>query len=388
MIYLDSNATTRPSPAVVQAVCRCLTEAWCNPSSIHRAGQLAKQQMELARKSIADLINAKPREITFTSGGTEACDLALRGLLASSAPRTTIVTSPVEHSAIRELSKRLAACGSIELRKAPVNRYGQVDVAGLAALLDESVALVSIQWANNENGAVQPVYEISKACREKGIPFHVDGTQWVGKEPTDVSENWCDCLTFSSHKFHGPKGAGMVWASRSARLTPQIAGQQELGRRGGTENVPGIVGAGVAATEAKAWLADPGNRARGEALRDEFERRVLQAIPEAVVNSPTGPGQRVWNTTNIGFPGLESEALLYLLSEKGVCASAGAACSSGALEPSPVLLAMGVPYEVAHGSLRFSICKDTTREEIEKAVEILCAVVGQLKASWAAVEKA
>ncbi len=388
MIYLDSNATTRPTPGVIDAIRRSLEEGWCNPSSIHRPGQIAKRQMEQARTQIASLINAKPRDITFTSGGTEACDLAIRGLLGAAEGRRAIVTSAVEHSAVRELCKRLSTCGEIELRQAPVNAFGQVQLDGLAKLLDDGVALVSIQWANNENGAIQPVHEISALCKARNIPFHVDATQWVGKAPTDVSTGWCDVMTFSSHKFHGPKGVGMVWINRGARIKPCIAGQQELGRRGGTENVPGIVGAGVAAAECQAWLADPANVARAEAIRDDFERKILAAIPDAVVNSPSGPGQRVWNTTNIGFPGLEAEGLLYLLSERGVCASAGAACSSGALEPSPVLLAMGIPYDVAHGSIRFSICRDTTTQEVDSAVSIVTAVVEQLRKSWASVQRA
>ncbi|MCW5754123.1 MAG: cysteine desulfurase [Phycisphaeraceae bacterium] len=388
MIYLDSNATTRPTPAVVEAVSGALTEGWCNPSSLHRPGQIAKMQMERARTQIAQLIHAKPRDITFTSGGTEACDLAIRGLLGAAEGRRVVVTSPVEHSAVRELCKRLSACGEIEIRTAPINRFGQVHPEGLASLLDDAVALVSIQWANNENGAVQPVQAIGAMCKERGIPFHVDATQWVGKEVTDVSSNWCDVLTFSSHKFHGPKGVGMAWISRHARIKPCIAGQQELGRRGGTENVPGIVGAGVAAAECSAWLADPANKQRAEAVRDAFERGILEAIPDAVLNSPTEPGSRIWNTANIGFPGLESEALLILLSERGVCASAGAACSSGALEPSAVLLAMGVPYDVAHGSVRFSTCRETTHEQAAEAVRIVTAVVAQLRQSWAHVQRA
>lgn len=367
---------------------RCLREQWCNPSSVHRAGQQARAAMETARREIALLIGAKPREVTFTSSGTEAIDLAIRGLLEASPRRSAspvIVTTPVEHSAVRELTKRLGQEARAEIRHIPVDRYARADAAALERLLDDRVALVSMQWANNENGAIQPVMDVSKACRARSIPLHVDGTQWVGKLPCDVSGGWCDVLTFSAHKFHGPKGVGALWASRGTSLRPTILGSQELGRRGGTENVPGIVGAGEAAKEARAWLADADARERGAALRDLFETLVREAAPDAVCNSPSGA--RVWNTTNISFPGLESEAILLLLSERGVCASAGSACSSGALEPSAVIKAMNLPDEVAHGAVRFSLCKETTEAEVREAAAIVGEVLARLKASWSAVER-
>lgn len=388
MIYLDSNATTRPSAGVIEAMTRCLREQWCNPSSMHRAGQQARAAMENARREVAALISAKPREITFTSSGTEAIDLAIRGLLEAS-PRKgaspVIITTPVEHSAVRELTKRLGQEARAEIRHIPVDRFARADARALEAMLDDRVALVSMQWANNENGAIQPVMEVSKACHARSIPLHVDGTQWVGKLPCDVSGGWCDVLTFSAHKFHGPKGVGMLWASRGTALRPTILGSQELGRRGGTENVPGIVGAGEAAKEARAWLADASARDRAGSLRDLFESLVRETAPDAVCNSPEGG--RVWNTANISFPGLESEAILLLLSERGVCASAGSACSSGALEPSAVIKAMNLPDDVAHGAVRFSLCKETTEAEVREAAKILGEVLARLKASWSAVER-
>ncbi len=397
VVYLDNNATTRPAPEVVEAMVSALTAAWHNPSSVHRAGQEARARVELARQAVAALIGAKPKEITFTSGGTEAIDLAVRGSILATG-RRVLVTSPVEHAAIRDLAESLKEREGVEVRWAAVDGRGVVSLDSLRKVVDASVGVVSIQWANNETGVVQPVEEIGKLCRERGVVFHCDGTQWVGKMEAGTGDAgtrgrgdaergtlsaWCDLLTFSAHKFHGPKGVGVLWARQGVRLVPRLSGVQEKGRRGGTENVPGIVGAGVAARLAAAWLRDPGERDRLARLRDRLEELVVRGAPDARVNSVGG--ERLWNTTNIGFPRLEAEALLLMLSERGVCASAGAACSSGSLDPSPVLLAMGVPPEVAHGSLRFSLSRETTEAEIEEAAGIVVECVTRLGASTAAV---
>ncbi|TVQ62104.1 MAG: aminotransferase class V-fold PLP-dependent enzyme [Phycisphaerales bacterium] len=404
MINLDNNATTQPSPGVVEAVTRGLTECWHNPSSIHRPGQAAKREMELARKRVAELIGARAKEIVFTGSGTEAIDFAVRGLMHASGKRTVITTS-VEHSAVRELVKDGCERELFEVRRLPMNSAGVVDADALPGLLDDTVGVVSVQWANNETGAVQPIGRISRLCRERGVPFHCDGTQWVGKLPADVgsasrkpSEQvsladvtderadlgaLVDVLTFAPHKFYGPKGVGCVWIRRGVRVRPVIHGAQELGRRGGTENVPGIMGAGVACEEMHAWLASPAERQRLGALRDLFERLVLEACPGAKVNGPTGPGARVWNTTNIGFPRLEADAILLLLSERGVCASAGSACASGSLDPSPVLLAMGIDPIYAHGSVRFSLGIRSTEADIREAVEIVRTCIEKLGGSAA-----
>ena len=378
MIYLDNNATTRPSDASVRATVDALTNRWHNPSSIHRAGQAARQAVDLARKSMADLINARPRDIVFTSGGTESINMAIRGTLAAS-PRRAIVTSPIEHEAVRGLCEQMHDLHGFELRIAPMTRGGVVDAAKTCELIDETVAIVSVMWANNETGAIQPVEQIGARCREVRATFHCDGTQWVGKMPTDVQKSPIDLLTFSSHKFHGPKGAGGLYIRPGVRIRPITHGNQEMLRRGGTENVPGVVGMGVAAAECAAWLADPSNRERVSNLRDHFERSILERCPESRVNAPADPDLRLWNTTNIAFPRLEAEALLLMLSERAVCASAGSACSSGSLEPSPVLCAMGVPADAAHGSLRFSLSRETTREEIDTAVEIIAGVVEKMR---------
>lgn len=395
MIYLDNNATTRPVEAVVLAVAGALREVWANPSSVHRLGQAARARVELARRQVAELVGARPRELVFTGSGTEAIDLALRGSLGALGPGAALVTSRIEHAAVRELAEELEKSG---------RRVVWLEVGGDGVISAQAVeaglrsaggggAVVSVQWANNETGAVQPVREIARACAAAGAVFHCDATQWVGKGVTvldDVPGVAGEALgaalvTFSAHKFHGPKGVGVLWARRGVKLRPTLVGTQELGRRGGTENVAGIIGAGVAAGEARAWLADPARAEAVGVLRDRFESLVLAGVRSAggggaVVNGPGSRG-RLWNTTNIGFPRLEAEGLLLYLSERGVCASAGAACSSGSLDPSPVLLAMGVPAEVAHGSLRFSLSRETTADEVEEAARVVVEAVGVLSKS-------
>lgn len=410
-IYLDNNATTRPLDEVVAAVDDALREHWHNPSSVHRAGQAARRVVELARQSVARLIGAKPREIVFTSGGTESIDLAVRGVLGARGRRKTgdrrgetgaaaapvVVTTAVEHAAVRDLLKALSERGECVVREAALLAGGVVDVDGLRRLLDDAagaggpgVALVTIQWANNETGAIQPVEQIGALCRERGIVFHCDGVQWVGKAPTDVSKAPFDLLSISAHKMHGPKGVGALWVRRGVALAPVLHGTHEAGRRGGTENVPGIAGFGVAAEHAARWVADESNAECIRGLRDRFERAVLARAPEAVVNAPPPhspsaiPHTRLANTSNIAFPRLEAEALLIALSERGVCASAGAACSSGSLEPSPVLLAMGIPPELAHGSLRFSLSGETTEGEVDEAAGVVAECAARLRAATAA----
>lgn len=389
-IYLDNNATTRPAPAVVQAMQAALTDFWHNPSSIHRPGQAARQKVELARKEVAALIGAKPRSIIFTGSGTEALDLAIRGTLAASGKKG-ILTTAIEHGALRGLARSLAEHHGYNLRLATLGDGGVVDPASIERQIDDSIGIVSVQWANNETGCIHPVDEIGRICRAKGVTFHCDGTQWVGKMPVNVGDVPAstghanaaniDILTFSPHKFHGPKGVGVLYARTGVRFTPTIHGEQELGRRGGTENVSGIVGAGIAAKLAREWLVDEGHRARAAALRDRFEAAVIAACPGARCNAPADRSKRLWNTASIGFPKLEADALLLLLSERGVCASAGSACSSGSLEPSPVIKAMGIPQEFAHGTVRFSICRETTEADIDAAVRTIAECVAKLRQS-------
>ncbi len=359
-------------------------ELYHNPSSTHRAGQQARQAIELARQAMADLIGCKARDVTWTGSGTEAIDLAIRGVLgALPKPNRRLITTKVEHHAVRAIVE--SAGVDLEVMDAPLlaDQSGRVDVTDLARLMAMGApGLVSVQWANNETGVVQPLGEVVRVAHERGWLVHTDATQWVGKMPTDVKSGPAvDVLTCAPHKFGGPKGVGVFMAARHVKVMPRVMGTQELGRRGGTENTAAIHASGVAAGEAMEWLQDEGGRVRGAALRDRLEGALVERCGAAVNG---GAVERLWNTTNVGFAGLEAEAILILLSERGVLASAGAACSSGSLDPSPVLLAMGVEPRVAHGSVRFSIGRETTEGEIEKAIEVIVEAVGKLRGSWGA----
>jgi len=388
-IYLDSNATTKPAPEVVDAVAHAMRGEWANPSSVHRAGGEAKRVVELARESVARLVGCQERELVFTSGGTEGANLAIRGSLehaASSEPRRRVlVTTRFEHSAVRELAVQLEKHGT-EVAWIPGRSDGSgvPDLDALAELLAsraDEIALVSLMWANNETGAITDIGRAGALCRAAGVRFHTDATQWIGKMPTDLAALQVDLASFAAHKFHGPKGVGALYVRRTVRIAPQtFGGPQERERRGGTENTAAIAGMGVAADLARTWLASDGV-ARGATLRDGFERRVCEATG-AVVHGANAP--RLWNTTNVGFARLEAEAILMLLSERGVFASAGAACSSGSLDPSPVLLAMGVAPEVAHGSIRFSLSRETTESECAEGAQRVVIGVERLRASTTA----
>lgn len=388
LLYLDNNATTQPLPEVVAAMGECLGCDWANPSSIHRAGTSARRRVELARESVSRLIGCQERELIFCSGGTESTNLAILGsleLMQSSVPtRRVLITSRLEHSAVRETADAWTRRGG-EVVWARHEPSGVVDLDWLASTLSAragEVALVSLMWVNNETGVIAPIDRIGALCREHDVRFHTDATQRVGRMPVDAASLQVDLLSFAAHKFHGPKGIGGLCVRRGVRLERQIiGGPQERDRRGGTENVPGIVGMGVAADAARLWMASDGPNSRGQLglLCERLERGILSRCPGATVNGLDAP--RIWSTTNIAFPRLEAEAILLLLSERGVCASAGAACSSGSLDPSPVLLAMGVPPELAHGSVRFSLSRFTTAAEVDRALEIIPACIAKLARS-------
>ena len=388
MIYLDHNATTPPLPEVNDAVLHAQRELWANPSSVHRAGQAARAALELARRQTARLIGAKPAELVITSGGTESNALAL-----SQCRRW--VSTPIEHAAVREpLGAGLADGMHAAVKPEP---DGGVGIASLEAALDamaeaaasagERTIGCSIQWANNETGRIQPMAGIGQAVeavrgrwRDRGVDvlWHTDATQAVGKLPVDVKALGADLLSFAAHKFHGPKGVGGLYVRRGVRLRPvQVGGPQELSRRGGTENVPGVVGMGVAAEAAAAWLASE-QPERVAGLRDRFESAVLAAHATATVHHRDQP--RLFNTACIGFRGLSAEGVLVGLSERGVCASAGAACSSGSLEPSPVLRAFGIPEPDAFGSVRFSLGRDVQEADLQATAGHLAAVLQRLTA--------
>ncbi|MDP7693486.1 MAG: cysteine desulfurase family protein [Vicinamibacterales bacterium] len=393
-IYLDNNATTRPASKVVAAITEMLTEWWANPSSGHRPGQAARSKIELARASVARLIGIRDKHVLFTSGGTEANNLALRGVLeaplemAGKSPRPLLISTNVEHSSIAESTENLGQRGA-RVVTLPVDSNGLVDPTDLVSALNSGackgrVTLVSIQWANNETGVMQPIRDLVAACRghteacgKCRVVFHTDAVQAVGKVAVDAAGSGIDLMSLSGHKFHGPKGAGALYVKPGTRLRRQmLGGHQERDRRGGTENVAAIVGLGIAADLASGFLRDARVVERQTALRNRFEQAMSTVLPDTVVH---GSGaERIWNTSNLGFPGIEAEAVLLALSEKGLCASAGSACSSGSLEPSPVLLAMGIPEPVAHGSTRFSLSRDTGADQIDRAIQIVTEVVRRL----------
>ena len=378
--YLDHNATTPPLPAVVDAMLDCLRGEWANPSSTHREGIAARRRIELARESVARLIGCRPRDLLLCSGGTEAANLAIRGSLGVRPGRDGIATSRQEHSAVRETAESLERSGT-RVHWLEHAGDGRIDLDALESLLvahGDSIAVLSVMWVNNETGVIQPVPEIGRLCREHGVRFHTDAVQAVGRMPVDCASLDVDLVSFAAHKFHGPKGAGGMFVSRGTRLEPGITGgSQERDRRGGTENVAAIAGMGVAADAATAWMAsDPSPWRDLEGRRDAFEAAVRDAWPEVVVNGGRAP--RLWTTSNLGFPRLAAEAILMSLSERGIAASAGAACASGSLEPSPILLAMGVPEVIAHGSVRFSFSRETTDGEISTGVSAIAEVLGRL----------
>jgi cysteine desulfurase len=374
-IYLDHNATTPLDPAVLEAMVAVLREDFGNPSSLHWFGQRARAALDGARGQVASLIGASPNEIVFTGSGTESDNLALRGVSGMTrAPRLKVLYSGIEHHAIVNTAKALAEEG-VPVHAIRVGAEGLIDLDDLAARLDESVALVSVMLANNETGVIQPIAEVARRAHAQGALVHCDAVQAAGKIPIDVRALDVDLLTLSAHKLYGPKGAGALYVKRGTRMRSLIrGGSQEKNRRAGTENVAAIVGLGEAARLAAASLRE--ESAREYALRDALEARLLE-IPRTQRN---GEGPRVPNTTNVSFDGIEAESLLMALDLAGVAVSTGAACAAGAIEPSHVLRAMGLPMPRIEGSLRFSVGRGTTADEIEEAVAKVAEAVTRQRA--------
>ena len=375
-IYLDNNATTKVDPQVVEAMLPYLTEYYGNPSSMHTfGGQVGKAVLE-ARKQVGALLGANESEIVFTSGGTEGDNAAIRAALLAQPDKRHIVTTQVEHPAVLTLCKQLEKQG-YTVTYLSVNRQGQLDLDELEASLTGNTALVSIMYANNETGTVFPIEEIGLRVKDKGALFHVDAVQAVGKIPMNMQTSKIDMLTMSGHKIHSPKGIGALYVRRGVRFRPMIiGGGQQRGRRGGTENVPGVIALGKAAELELLHLEEA--TAREKRMRDRLEQALLATIPDCEVNGDIT--QRLPNTTNIGFKYIEGEAILLMLNQKGICASSGSACSSGSLEPSHVLRAMGLPYTTLHGSIRFSLCRYTTEAEIDAVIEVMPGIVERLRA--------
>lgn len=375
MIYLDNNATTRIDPRVREAMLPWLDEGYGNPSGGYRIGRLALEAVDLAREQVAALVGAGPEEIVFTSGGTESINTAIRSALFLRPERKTLVTSTVEHSAVEELVTFHEETG-YEGERVPVDLEGRLDLAGWRnALESDDVAVASLIWANNETGVIAPIAEAAKAAAARDIYLHVDSVQAAGKIPIDLTSLPIHAASFSAHKFHGPKGVGALYLDRRSRFRPEfLGGGQESGRRSGTENVAGIVGMGEAAAIALENLDRYHELAE---LRDRFESGIREALPDVEINGD--PSLRIANTTNLYFPGIDGEGLLILLDEAGVCCSPGSACSTGSVQPSRILLAMGHSRSRARSSVRFSLSRFTTREEIDEAIEIVRTAVGKLR---------
>lgn len=372
-IYFDNNATTPVLPEVLQAVQRYYTEYFGNASSIHHHGQEMRAAVERSRESVAALLDCRVSEVVFTSGGTEADNLAIFGLLR---PGDHVITSTVEHHAVLNSCKHLESVGC-EVTFVPVDGRGLVDPDDVRQAIHSSTKLITIMMANNETGVLQPLREIAKVASDADVYFHTDAVQAAGKVPISVKEIGCDLLSISAHKMHGPQGVGALYVRKGTKLRPMLhGGSHERSRRAGTENVPGIVGLGMAAELAKEAFAR-GDVAGIGAMRQRIEDTILAEVEGTGVNGGGAP--RVPNTTNIYFDYVEGEALVIALDLKGLAVSTGAACSSGALEPSHVLTAMGLPRDRARSSLRFSLGKQNTREEVDLALSLVPNTVARLR---------
>lgn len=375
IIYLDNNATTSIAPAVYESMVPYLTELYGNPSSMHTFGGQIYKRIEEARSNIAQLIGSQPEEIIFTSCGTESDNSAIMSALQLYPQRRHIITTKVEHPAVLSFCKQLSRKG-YRVTYLPVDSSARLDMELFYKALDDDTAVVSIMYANNETGLIFPIKEIGEILKERKIPFHTDAVQAVGKIPINVKELPVDMLALSGHKIHAPKGVGALYIRKGVRFTPYIiGGHQERGRRAGTENVASIIAIGKACEIAgKALEYESTYLAR---LRDKLENNLLNKCPDSRINGDTY--NRLPNTTNLSFEYVEGEAILLRLDEYGICASSGSACTSGSLEPSHVLRAMGVPFTAIHGSIRFSLSRYNTEEEIERVIEVMPPIIKDLR---------
>lgn len=375
IIYLDNNGTTAVDPAVVSEMMPYLTDFYGNPSSAYSFGTQVKEAIEVARVRVATLLGCAPAEIIFTSCGTESNNAAIQSALLIDPDRQHVVTSTVEHSAIIKHGEALARRG-VEVTWLPVDSRGQIDLDDLRNVVRDDTAIVSLMWANNETGVLFPIEEASAIAREKGALFHTDAVQAVGKIPIRLADSKINFLSVSGHKLHCPKGVGVLYANRKSRFNSfLIGGGQENGKRAGTENVPYIVALGKAAELAGAAMEEENIEVK--ALRDHFENTLLDFLDGIEVNGDRE--NRLPNTSNIAISGIESEALLILLDQRGICCSGGSACTTGQLTPSHVLMAMGFSVDRARSSVRFSFSRYNTRSEVDHALEIIIATIQKLR---------
>lgn len=375
-IYLDNNATTKVDPAVVDAMLPFFTEQFGNPSSLHNFGNRVGAALKKARQSVQTLLGAEhDSEIIFTSCGTESDSTAILSALKAQPDRKEIITTTVEHPAILTLCDQLATEG-YTVHKLEVDNRGRLDLDVYKSLLSDNVAIVSVMWANNETGTLFPVLEMAQLADEAGILFHTDAVQIVGKLPIDLKSASIHMLSLSGHKLHAPKGVGVLYLKRGTRFRPLLrGGHQERGRRAGTENAAGIVALGKAAELALQHMEHENTVVK--ALRDKLQAGILASVPNAFVTGD--PDNRLPNTLNIAFEYIEGEAILLLLNKAGIAASSGSACTSGSLEPSHVMRAMGIPYTAAHGTVRFSLSRYTTEDEIDRVIVAVPPIVAQLR---------
>jgi len=374
--YFDNNATTQVAPEVVETMIPFLTEQWGNPSSAYRFGHQVARPVEEARAKVAALVNAEPKEVVFTSCGTESNNSAIHSALVLRPDKRHVITTAVEHSANLNFGEFLQRRG-YDVTYLPVESDGSLDLHLLDQSIRPDTAIVSIMWANNETGVIFPIEEVAAICRGKGVLFHTDAVQTPGKVKIDVKAVDVDFLSLSAHKLHAPKGIGMLYVKRRIKYQPYIiGGHQERGRRGGTENVAYIVACGRAAELAMAKLDEENSRVR--ALRDRLEDTILATIPETVRNGAKEP--RLPNTTNIAFDFVEAEAVLMLLDQAGICVSSGSACTTGSLDPSHVLIAMGLSPRRARGCIRFSLGIYNTSEEVDYLLKHLPPIIARLRA--------
>ena len=375
IVYVDNNATTKVDAKVVDEMVPCLTENYGNPSSMHEMGAGAGKVLKKARERVASIINADSDEIIFTSCGTESNNAAIRSALRLNPEKKHIVTTMVEHPAVKTLCESLAKDG-YRTTYVPVDKKGRLDLDKLYDSLGDDTAIVSVMWANNETGTIFPIKDIAEKVKEKGILFHTDAVQAVGKLNVDASDIPFDMLSLSGHKLHAPKGVGVLYVRKGVKYSPfLIGGHQENGFRGGTENIASIVALGKACEISTEFYDDENTRVK--ALRDKLEAGLTSVIPKTIVNGDSD--NRLPNTTSISFEFIEGEAILLMMNEYGICASSGSACTSGSLEPSHVLRAMGVPFTAAHGTIRFSLSRYNTEDEIDFIIEKLPPVIQRLR---------
>ncbi|HLA41212.1 MAG TPA: cysteine desulfurase NifS [Candidatus Glassbacteria bacterium] len=374
VVYLDNNATTRVAPEVVEAIEPFLKTYYGNPSSIHSFGGRVRKHVEKAREQVAALLNAEPDEIIFTGGGSESDNTAIMGALALAGPKKRhVIITQVEHEAVLQVGHHLRELG-YRVTELPVDGQGTLDVDLLESSISDDTAVVSVMWANNETGVVFPVEKIADIVKSRGVYFHTDAVQVGGKIPVDLQKVPVDFLALSGHKFHASKGVGILFIRRGIKMPPYIrGGHQERGYRAGTENVPGIVGIGRAAELAASDMTEVAKRE--VRLRNKLEKGIFATCKDVRVNG----ANRLPNTLNVSFEYVEGESILLMLDDLGICASSGSACTSGNLDPSHVLLAMSIPHSAAHGSIRFSLSRYTTEEEIDYTLEYLPNVINRLR---------